>query len=356
MSSVELRLDSFASPARARSLLTVRAAISSAVSSLRPRSTNSSLMCSYCRSRLLLHACWGIVRLRPPRRNAFVIGVSALGRRYARGTGPGRTSQPAWERMLYRLGNTWPHLGRSPLRCIDQGEDMTAPAPVHRRLWVTAGSLTIAFIVLTFTGVVFQYSLELGQSRQDGVKQLVETSLSRNYVGGYIEYVATLVLFVGLLLVARLLRGTGETTGWLSSCMNGSVVAYTAVTVAAGFAAGAAALYDAHHGASLATATAVNDIRNFSFFLSEGLIGTFLISAGVAGRATRLLPRWLCYAGIAIGAFSILAIPGARIGLQNVSIMLWFVWLLVFGVVALRSGGRTSAAINTTAARVPATV
>src|SRR3954468_11640434 len=60
MSLVDERLDVLASPARARSLLTVRAAISSASSSLRPRSSKPSLMCSYCRSRFLLHACCGI--------------------------------------------------------------------------------------------------------------------------------------------------------------------------------------------------------------------------------------------------------------------------------------------------------
>jgi hypothetical protein len=70
---------------------------------------------------------------------------------------------------------------------------------------------SIAFIVLTFAGVARQYTLQLAQSHDDTVKQLVQSSLTANYVGGYIEYVATLVLMVGLLLVARLLRGTGET-------------------------------------------------------------------------------------------------------------------------------------------------
>ena len=60
MSAVEVLLVSSASPLRARSLLTVRAAISSASSSERPRSSSPSLMWSYCRSRFLLHACWGI--------------------------------------------------------------------------------------------------------------------------------------------------------------------------------------------------------------------------------------------------------------------------------------------------------
>src|SRR5689334_12122868 len=56
MSSVDVLLFWSASPERARSLLTVRAAISSAVSSSRPRSSSPSLMCSYWRSRLALQA------------------------------------------------------------------------------------------------------------------------------------------------------------------------------------------------------------------------------------------------------------------------------------------------------------
>ena len=56
----ERRDDNFASPERARSLFTVRAAISSALSSDAPRSLTLYLMCLYCRSRFLLQACCGI--------------------------------------------------------------------------------------------------------------------------------------------------------------------------------------------------------------------------------------------------------------------------------------------------------
>src|SRR3954452_18636536 len=83
MSLVEDRLAVFASPARARSLFTVRAAISSAVSSSSPRSSRPSLMWSYWRSRLLLQACCGIglaslIDHRYPR-------AGTLGRRWAHG-------------------------------------------------------------------------------------------------------------------------------------------------------------------------------------------------------------------------------------------------------------------------------
>jgi hypothetical protein len=55
MSRADVRLAVLASPDRARSLFTVRAAISSAISSARlvpsPRRSALALMCSYCRSR-----------------------------------------------------------------------------------------------------------------------------------------------------------------------------------------------------------------------------------------------------------------------------------------------------------------
>ena len=56
MSRVDEREDVFASPERARSLLTVAAAICFARLVEAPRFLALSLMCSYCRSRLLLQA------------------------------------------------------------------------------------------------------------------------------------------------------------------------------------------------------------------------------------------------------------------------------------------------------------
>src|SRR5215208_5603994 len=63
MSRRDVREDSFASPLRARSLLTVRAAISLARFVEAPLFFSLSLMCSYWRSRLLLHAFCGIENL-----------------------------------------------------------------------------------------------------------------------------------------------------------------------------------------------------------------------------------------------------------------------------------------------------
>jgi hypothetical protein len=66
MSLVDVRELVFDSPLRARSLLTVRAAISSARSSEAPCSRSLSLMCSYWRSRLLPFSHRGAAFHLPP--------------------------------------------------------------------------------------------------------------------------------------------------------------------------------------------------------------------------------------------------------------------------------------------------
>lgn len=220
-------------------------------------------------------------------------------------------------------------------------------------LWRIAGVLLIAHVVLVFGGVAFESQLVLGDPPTSVVGALVTSSLAQNLAGGYVEYVGFLVLLPAGILVARLLRGESETSRWLASCAAGSLVAYVAVTVATGFAAGAAALYDGHHGAPLTTIVAVDDIRSFAFFLSGGLVGVVVLALAGGVQLTGALPRWVAYSGYVVGVLSIVAIPGAGLGLQNVSTMLWFVWLVALAVAALRRG-RTGAEVPARRVSMPA--
>jgi hypothetical protein len=210
-------------------------------------------------------------------------------------------------------------------------------AVTHRRLWRTAGWLAIAHVVLLFAGVTLQYSLQLGDKTSAAVAALVGSSMTKVYAGGYLQFLGFLVFLVMALLLARLVRGEGETSAWLSSCIAGSAIIYVAVTIATGYAAGGAALYDGHHGVALATVTTVNDIRNFGFFLSGAVAGLFALSVGGAGLLAGKLPRWLSYAGIAIGVIGIGAVPASRLGVANAATILWLVWFVALGVVALRN-------------------
>jgi hypothetical protein len=218
----------------------------------------------------------------------------------------------------------------------------SVPAPPTARLWRTAGWLTVAYVVLLFAGSAFQTQTQLGDSAAAWRSGLVESSLTRNFAGGYVEYLASLLFLLASLLFARLLRGRTETTGWLGSCIAAAAVADLAVTVSTGFAAGAAALYDGHHGAALATATTVGDIRNFGFLLSGGLVALFAAGVGAAGRLTRTLPRSLTWTGFAVAALILLGIPADRTGAMVAGTMLSYVWLLALGIVSLRRAGRVA--------------
>jgi hypothetical protein len=222
-----------------------------------------------------------------------------------------------------------------------------------RRLWRTAGWLLLTFIALTFVGVAFQPSLMLGDTPAHARDALMSSSMSKSFGGGYVEYLATLAYLVGGLLVARLVTDDSATGGWLRSCATAALTAQVAVTVAVGFAAGAAAIYDGHHGADLATVTAVNDIRNFAFFLSGGLAGVFVLAVAVATLVTKRLPGWVGYSGIVLGALYVLTIPAARTGVINIATLGGFVWLVALGIAAMRRAS-TSAVARSSAAPVAA--
>jgi hypothetical protein len=129
---------------------------------------------------------------------------------------------------------------------------------------------------------------------------------------------------------------------------------FTAITIAVSFSAGAAALYNGHHGATLATATAINDIRNFGFFLSGGVAGVFALGVAGAARVTKALPRWVSYTGLVIGTLQIAAVPAARTGFINATTLLGFAWVVALGVAALRQSRRVEVAVPANA--IPATV
>ena len=112
-----------------------------------------------------------------------------------------------------------------------------------RRLWLTAGWLMLGYVVLTFAGAIGGPTATIGDSKSNVTKSLVTSSMTKTFVSGYVEFIAALVFLAGALLIARLLRGTGELPGWLSSTIAAAAIVYVAVDVAAGAAAGAAAVY-----------------------------------------------------------------------------------------------------------------
>jgi hypothetical protein len=218
---------------------------------------------------------------------------------------------------------------------------VSAPLSPSPRLWRIAGGLAIVHVVVMLGGFALEQSPSLGDPRSSVVAAYVHSDMTTIFTGGYVEYLAFLVFLPLAVLLGRLLRGRDEVSGWLAGCIGAAGVTYVAVTIAAGVAAGAAALYNGHHGAPVTTLTTVNDVRNFAFFLSIGALGVFTLAVAAAGRVTRALPTWVVWSGYVVGAVSIAAIPAARAGILDDVTLVWLVWFLALAAACLRGPRRT---------------
>jgi hypothetical protein len=216
-------------------------------------------------------------------------------------------------------------------------------SPSSRRLWLTAGLLLVGYVVLTFGSAAFQQQLTLGDSPSRARSALVTSSMTKTFAGGYLELLASLVLLVAALLLARLLRGSDETSRWLASCVGATAVVAVAVQIATGGAAGAAAVYEGHHGASLSTVTAIDDLRVLGFALTSAVVGVMVAAASAAAHVTGALPRRLVQAGYLVGIVCVAGVPAARAGEPQV--LLFYAWLLATGIVALRRGRADDSAV-----------
>lgn len=207
---------------------------------------------------------------------------------------------------------------------------------MQHRLWRTFGALAIANIVLVFAALAVQkMTPELGSSRQDVAQNYLHGALASRFAGGYAEALSGLVFLAAGLLLARLLRGRDEWSGWLSSCIGATAIMNVGSALIVGFPAGAAALYGGHHGASLDSVIMANDIRNFAFFLSIADLGVFTLCVGVAALVTRQLPRFIGWSGVGVGVLCVAAVAGAGAGAHNLASMVQMVWWVALGIVAL---------------------
>jgi hypothetical protein len=213
------------------------------------------------------------------------------------------------------------------------------------RLWRVFGILAIGHVVLMFGGLLLEGMLpQLGSSKADAVKGLVDGGMTARFAGGYVEALSMIVFLVGALLLGRLLRGRTDISAWLASCTVATAAITAGSALIVGFPAGAAAIYGGHHGADLGTITTMNDLRNFAFFLAVAVQGVFAVCASAGILATRTLGPWLGWGGIAVGAVSLVSVAGAGDGAHNFGNLALLAWWVVLGVAALRHRVSSAAA------------
>jgi hypothetical protein len=205
------------------------------------------------------------------------------------------------------------------------------------RLWRAAGWLALAHIATMLGGFAVEKVAPLGAKPSAVASAYVTWPTGKALVGSYVAGTGFLLFLLVATLLGRLLRGEGDTSAWLSSVVAASGCVYVAITLATAFALSSAALYAGHHGATLATVSALGDAHWFAVFFATAVLGLFTLTVAAAVYATGALPRWVSYGGFAAGVACLVgAIPGAREAFVDDATLVWMVWYVGLAVAALR--------------------
>ncbi len=216
----------------------------------------------------------------------------------------------------------------------------TPTSPSYSRpLWKVAGALVFGHVVLMLAGVITSGTPTVHEGQEAIEHSYVEGSLTRIFTGGYVETIAFVLLIPVLVFLGRAFGRRTEAGGWASQSAAAAGLGYVSVVISGGFAAGAAAAWGAANGLDLETSLAINNIRNFAYFLSLALLGAHAVGLGIAALSDRRMTRWVGWGGIVTGAALIAAVPAASIGIQDYATLVWLVWWVGVAVKLVREPG-----------------
>ena len=206
---------------------------------------------------------------------------------------------------------------------------------MSRTAWRTAGALALGHVILVLAGISQQRSPRLGDDEAAVAAEYLDGDLARVMAGGYVEALGFVLLLPVVVFLGRAVGRRSETGRWAAQTAVAAGALYVGMSLAPGLAAGAAALYAAQDGADLATVSAVNDVRNFAFFLSMRLLAAHAVGVCVAGLTDRALPPWLCWSGFAVAVVLVAAVPAAASGAVDVATLVWMLWFLALAGVMI---------------------
>ncbi len=218
-------------------------------------------------------------------------------------------------------------------RPVSVGEPTQSPP---RPLWLAAGGLALAHVVLVLAGIAMQDSPLFAEGTAGIQKGYVDGELARTMAGGMVETAGFVLLIPALVFLARAIGRRTEVGRWAAQTALLAGVCYVAVTMAVGFPAGAAALYGAQHGLDVDTAFALNNVRIFGYVLSLSLLGAHAIGFALAARADGVMSRWVGWGGLVTGVVLLASVPLAGVGQQDWGTLVWLVWWVGVGVGLLR--------------------
>jgi hypothetical protein len=202
--------------------------------------------------------------------------------------------------------------------------------------WRLASGFAIAHVVLMLAGLMLQGTPALREGREGIQRSYVEGELARIMAGGYLEVIGFLCLIPVVVFLGYAVGRRSDAAGWAAMSAAALGIGYVAVTVSSGFPPGAAALWGAQHGLDIDTALALNNVRNFAYFLSLALLGGHAIGLGVASIWDGFSTRWVGWGGVLTGTVLLAAVPAAGLGLQDYATLVWLVWWIGLAVMMLR--------------------
>jgi hypothetical protein len=205
---------------------------------------------------------------------------------------------------------------------------------MSQKSWRIAGVLTLAHVVLMLVGFSFEGNLAMLTDGPESAKSAIASlNIGQTMAGGYVEILGFFAFLASAAFLSRVLGRASESGRWLSQTAWGSALVYVAVTLSPGMAAGAAAVYGATHGASLDAAMLVNNLRNFTFFISLLPLGVFTCAVGaLAVTGGSALPRWIGWLGLPVGIAQFVGTAGAAAEWTDYASMLWLVWFVALGI------------------------
>ncbi len=206
-----------------------------------------------------------------------------------------------------------------------------------------AGACAVAFLPLIVVGfgLVVGFSPAIDQSRDEITRYYGELSFGRAMFGEWLEVLAFAALLVFAARLATLVRTDAAWLGWLA--LSGASVLAAAAVV--GIAPLIAAAYLADHGGlEPSHAVTLNAVRVAIHWLSTVFAGVWMLATAALVLTTGLFPRWLGIAGTVVAMLLLASVAAPLVGGVDLAQLLMSLWILIAGVILIRSAAAPAVA------------
>lgn len=203
------------------------------------------------------------------------------------------------------------------------------------------GALGLAHVVVMMSG--FAIYVRYLDPRDPLTERYAGSNEALMYLGGYVESVGLLLFLPFAAYLFRLLRSAEGPSAFGAHTALAAGVIYISQSLTPGLAAAGAATRVGHSTTSTEPMlAALDNLRNFSYYLSLLALAVFLGAVAASALTTRVLPRWLAASAAVLSALLTLGVAGAGDGWHEPAALLGLVWVLAASVWSLRGDGSST--------------